>query len=403
MGAMLRWALVAMLLLAGGKGGAATLRVGPDESIRSIAEAARIAKDGDTVEIVAANYDGDVAVWPQARLTIRGIGGRPVLTAAGRSAEGKGIWVVRGADVLVENIVFRGARVPDLNGSGIRHEQGRLTVRNCLFDDNEMGILTANRDSLTLIVEDSEFSHGVLATPRLSHLLYAGRIARLEVRGSYFHHGLIGHLLKSRARVNLIEYNRLTDEQGGRASYELEFPNGGVAIVIGNLIQQSAATENERMIAFGAEGQLHERNSIVLSSNTLVDELPAGGQFLAVWSPDSVSVKTFNNLLVSACKGLRCVERRLRGGGGNLMHDGRLPRHEEVFPAASGNRMLYRADTRLMLATGAYGLDTEGGPGTVNPGSLEGVPLVPRWEYVHPAHRRTRPGGLPAVPGGFQP
>ena len=396
--------LAVMLWLVGGAGWAATLRVGPNESIRSIAEAARVARDGDVVEIVAANYQGDaaVAVWPQARLTIRGVGGRPVLVAAGQSAEGKGIWVVRGADVLVENIVFRGARVPDLNGSGIRHEQGRLTVRNCLFDDNEMGILTANRDSLALIVENSEFSHGVLATPRLSHLLYAGRIARLEVRGSYFHHGLIGHLLKSRARFSLIEYNRLTDENGGRASYELEFPNGGVAIVIGNLIQQSAATENKRMVAFGAEGLTYERNSVILSSNTLVDGLPAGGEFLAVWTPERVEVRTFNNLLVRTCDGLMCVEKQLREAGSRIQK-GQLPWRDGVFPAEFGNRLISRADAGSLLAPGAYGSPLKDGPGPVAPGSLEGVSLVPSREYVHPAQSRALPDGLPAVPGAFQP
>jgi hypothetical protein len=45
-----------------------------------------------------------------------------------------------------------------------------------------MGILSANKLSLSLVVEDSEFSHGVLVTPRINHLLYAGRMSRLEVQ-----------------------------------------------------------------------------------------------------------------------------------------------------------------------------------------------------------------------------
>lgn len=399
---MLRKGLIAMACLAAGSGWSATLRVGPDESIHSVAEAARVAKDGDVVEIVAAYYNGDVAVWSQAHLTIRGVGGRPVFAAAGRSAEDKGIWVVRGGDVLIENIAFRGARVPDRNGSGIRHEQGRLTVRNCLFDDNEMGILTANRSSLTLIVENSEFSHGVLVTPRLSHLLYAGRIARLEVRGSYFHHGLVGHLLKSRARFNLVEYNRITDEKEGRASYELDFPNGGKVLLIGNLVQQSAGTENDRMIAFGEEGLLYEQNEIFLSSNTLVDALPAGGEFLTVSSPESVSVKAFNNLLVSACSGLPCVAGRIRQGV-HRIHDGRLPWSANAFSVEAGNRFVHGADTSSALAAGGYRPKLDGGQNMVDPGSAEEVSLVPRREYAHPAHTKQRPAGQPAVPGAFQP
>lgn len=402
-GALLRWMCVSLLLCISADGWAATLRVGPNESIRSVAEAARLARDGDVVEIVAANYNGDVAVWSQAHLTIRGVGGRPVLSAEGQSAEGKGIWVVRGVDVLIENIVFRGARVPDRNGSGIRHERGRLTVRNCLFDANEMGILAANGDSQTLIVENSEFSHGVpLPKPRLSHLLYAGRIARLEVRGSYFHHGLVGHLLKSRARFSLIEYNRLTDESGGQASYELDFPDGGVAVLIGNLIQQSATTENERMISFGAEGLYYERNGIFLSSNTLVDALPAGGEFLAVWSPERVTLMSFNNLLVSACSGWRCVGGQLRPGE-HRARGRQSSSSEVVFPAESGNRHVAGADMNPGMMASGYRTMLEGGHPTIAPASVDGISLVPHAEYAHPARTRARPGGRPAVPGAFQP
>lgn len=402
MGCVIRCLLLGALLLSCATVGAATLRVGPDEAVRSIAEAARMAQDGDVVEIVAANYSGDVAVWPQSRLTIRGVGGRPVVSADGRSAEGKGIWVIRGADVLVENIVFRGARVPDRNGSGIRHERGRLTVRNCLFDDNEMGILTANQGSLVLIVENSEFAHGVLVRPHLSHLLYAGRIARLEVRGSYFHHGLVGHLLKSRARVSLIEYSRLTDERDGRASYELDFPNGGEVILVGNLVQQSARTENERMISFGAEGLIYGRNTVFLSSNTLMDDLPDGGEFLSVWSPGRVSVKAFNNLLVSACSGLYCVEGRIRQGA-HKMHDRQLPWRGSVFPLTSGNRHVYGIETGSSLTEGVFRPKPDSDFRSIDPGRVGDVSLVPRREYQHPAHSRALPAGLPTVPGAFQP
>ncbi len=294
--------------LMSGSAAAETWRVGPDEGLRTLAEAAAVARDGDTVEVRAATYAGDVVVWPQRRLTIRGVGGRPRMLASGQAAEGKGIWVIRGDEVVVDNIAFEGARGPNRNGSGIRHEEGALTVRNCLFRDNEMGILTANKASLNLVVEDSEFSQAVLVTPRISHLLYAGRIGRLEVRGSYFHHGRVGHLLKSRARVNLIEHNRLTDEVDGQASYELDFPDGGQVFLIDNLIRQSVGTENRRMIAFGAEGLQHDDNVLVLAGNTLVDDVPEGGEFVAVWSPERVQVVAVNNLLVGGCIGSLCPD-----------------------------------------------------------------------------------------------
>ena len=59
-------------------------------------EAARLARDGEVIEIRAGDYRGQSAVWTQNNLIIRGAGGRPVMLADGKSAEGKAIWVVRG-------------------------------------------------------------------------------------------------------------------------------------------------------------------------------------------------------------------------------------------------------------------------------------------------------------------
>ena len=57
----------------------------------------------------AGQYSGDVATWTTNRLTLRAVGGRVLLSAAGASAEGKAIWVIRGSNVLVEGFDFRDA------------------------------------------------------------------------------------------------------------------------------------------------------------------------------------------------------------------------------------------------------------------------------------------------------
>ena len=222
----------AALLLAAEPADAATLRVGPGEAIAHIGEAARLAQDGDVVEILPGEYRGDVAVWTQKRLTIRGAGTRPVLLADGRSAEDKAIWVIRDGDFLIDNIEFRGARVADGNGAGIRFERGRLTVRNSAFRDNQTGILTANFADAELRIEDSLFADAPRQPHALPHLLYVGRIARLEVVGSRFERGFRGHLLKSRARRNDIRYNLLYDG-GKRLSSRRELLAGaGIRAVV---------------------------------------------------------------------------------------------------------------------------------------------------------------------------
>ena len=247
---------------------AATWAVGPGAGL---AEALRRAADGDVIELAAGDYRGEVGVIEQKRLTLRGVGGRPVLHAAGRHAEGKATLVVRHGDVLIENIEFRGSRVPDGNGAGIRFERGRLTVLNCAFFDNQNGILTANTADAELLVRDSDFGQAPQGM-QLPHLLYVGRIARFTLSGSRFSGGAQGHLVKSRAGISELRNNRLVDGPGGQAAYELEFPNGGAVTVVGNVIGQSAGTTNPALIAYGAEGYGDApHNSLLLTDNTLIN------------------------------------------------------------------------------------------------------------------------------------
>ena len=278
----------------------ATLRVGPQRAIKTISAAAKIAMAGTTVEVDAGVYLADVAVWQQDDVTVRAVGGRVRLIAQGAAAEGKGIWVVRAKGMKVEGFDFEGAVVASRNGAGIRLERGSLLVRDCTFMRNEMGLLTNNDPGTVLEIQDSEFAYNQRHDGH-NHNLYVGQIARLSVTGSYFHHARTGHLIKSRAALNHIVNNRLTDEEGGTASYELEFPNGGMAYVVGNLIAQSAQTENPQLISFGAEGYKWPRNEIHLENNTLVNPLPQGGVFLRV-APGADAIRAVNNRVVGTGK-----------------------------------------------------------------------------------------------------
>ncbi len=275
-------AVMLNLLLAAPPAAAETIAVTPASSL---AAALARAADGDTVEIAAATYRGQVGVVTHKRLTLRGVGGRPVFLADGRSAEGKAILVVRsaaeGSDIRIENIEFRGARVADRNGAGIRFERGRLQVLRCAFVDNENGILTANFADAELAISDSDFSAAPAATP-LPHLLYVGNIAKLTVTGSRFSGGRDGHLLKSRARVSDIRNSRFVDGPGGQAAYELEFPNGGRVTVVGNVIGQSAGSSNPTVVSFGTEGYDGRPLALVFTDNTLINEAPRPANFLRV-------------------------------------------------------------------------------------------------------------------------
>jgi hypothetical protein len=339
------------------------LKVGPRESIRSIAEAAKLAQDGDIVEIAAGEYRGDVAVWHQRQLTIRGVGGNARLFANGKAAEGKAIWVIRNGKFDISNIDFIGARVSDRNGAGIRFENGHLFVKNCLFWGGENGILTAsgeNHRKARLDIENSEFGYNGNGDG-LSHNIYVGSIDTLRVTGSYFHHANVGHLLKSRAAHNEILYNRITDETGGQASYELDLPNGGVALVIGNILQQGRNTENSTLISYGREGYIWPRNELYLASNTLVNDHPSGGTFLRT-APGARVIST-NNLMI---------------GKGRLHSD---------TPIEAFNDTFANWDVFLQPSRYDYRLNSAGQLIVFTPFSTvqtSGTNLNPQREYAHP-------------------
>lgn len=339
-----------------------TLRVGPARLIKTIAAASRLARDGDTIEVDAGEYEGDVAVWTQDGLVLKAVDGRARLVANGQAAENKSIWVVRAERVMVQGFDFSGARVPDGNGAGIRLESGSLEVRDCRFTGNENGILTGNNPRIRLDIDSSEFGFNG-AGDGFSHNLYAGAIASLSVIGSYFHHARTGHLLKSRAAVNRLRYNRLTDESDGQASYELDLPNGGLAFVIGNIIQQSPSTENSTLIAYGEEGFRWPRNELYLVNNTLVDRLPSSGAFLRV-AQGQVRVVAANNLLVGAG--------RFDVPALSVVRNNALVSVAEFVDPSGGD---YRLKRRSRLSGRAIDI-----------GRIDGEPLMPEGEFRSP-HR----------------
>lgn len=360
----------------------ATMVVGSGEKITTLSEAARLARDGEVIEIRPGNYRGQPAIWTQNNLLIRAAGERPVMLADGKSAEGKAIWVVRGGKIRIENIEFRGARVPDGNGAGIRFEKGQLTIHGCRFVDNEMGMLTANSASQTLVVTDSEFGDAPRHAGALHHLLYVGAIGKFTLSGSRFFNGYLGHLVKSRARENHVLYNMLADGAGGRASYELEFPNGGIAYVIGNVIAQSAETDNPSLLAYGAEGPRWLENGLYVAHNTLINDKHAGN-FLAVWAekfPAGIDVWAINNLTVGNGNFFRPAQGRFEGNHtalrGELIEYGGLP-------LRLTNPSPLRGTVRL-------------------PGSVGSVNLLPSAEFTYPVG--SRPIRLSNVlsPGAFQ-
>ena len=361
---------------------AAIIHVGPGGTARTIAEASQIAKDGDIVEIGPGEWIGDVAVWQQKALTIRGSGKRTALIAAGKHAEGKAIWVIRDGSFLIENIEFRGTRVPDGNGAGIRFEAGKLRLRNCAFFDNQNGILTGNNPKAELVIENSIFADAPMQTDPPPHLLYAGHIARLSITGSRFHAGHIGHLIKSRASETELRYNLIIDGPKGQASYEVDLPNGGMAILLGNVIAQSEATANPVMVSFGAEGNAWEKSRLILAHNTMISEGRKPVWFIRAWRhrlPPSARIDTVNNLF----SGVGLFDYGLSG-----VSQGNWP----VLPGAFAGRGIL--DFRLDADSWLRGRSGEP--------VIDGVKFAPEAEFSLPVGARKFETPDRLTPGAFQ-
>lgn len=340
-------------------GWAVTLTVGPGRMYATPSAAAAAARDGDVVEIAAGTYR-DVAVWRAHNLTIRGVGGFAHLDAAGLTIpNGKAIWVIAGRGYTLERVEFSGARVPDRNGAGIRQEAAGLTVRGCYFHDNENGILTGADAASDIVVETSEFARNG-AGDGYSHNLYIGAVRSFTLRGCYSHDAAVGHLVKSRALANYLLYNRITGE-AGTDSYEVDLPNGGLAVLVGNVIEQGAATQNPFIVSYAEEGASHPVQRFYMVNNTLVNHRASGTFVRLAGAPAAVLT---NNLFL---------------GAGTQLSGAATQSHNLTATAAW---FVDAARFDLHLTAGAGAIDTGVDPGPAPAGSAEGV--APTAQYAHP-------------------
>lgn len=309
------------------------LDVGPGRPYATPSAAARVAQAGDVVRIAAGSYRGDVATWSASNLTLCGVGGRARLYADGRSAGGKAIWVVAGANTTIDSVDFHDARVPDNNGAGIRaeHKSGELRVLNSGFYDNQNGILSA-AGPVSITIEGSEFARSDTGTTAaLGHNLYIGRIDRLTVRSSFFHEAVRGHNLKSRAKVSVVENSYFMDGPGGRSSYLTDFPDGGQVTLRGNLLHKGPLADNPTAVAFGAESMIAwPTNTLELSHNTIV-MTRSGGYFLRAPAATQTLRLTANVWAGTGSPSL------LTGGyaQGNAVQTGNVSLQAAQFPGAS--------------------------------------------------------------------
>jgi hypothetical protein len=278
-------------------GVARQLQVGPHHQLTLPSAAAAIARDGDAVDIEPGRYV-DCAVWSVNHLTLTGRGGEVLIE--GEACEGKALFITKGEDIVIRNITFTGARVPDGNGAGIRAEGRNLTVENSRFINNEDGILaTASPDSVITIVNSAFIGNG-MSDKSVAHGIYIGHIALLRVVGSTFVGTKVGHHVKSRALRTELSDNTIEDTTEGTASYLVDVPNGGSLVMRRNFLQKGPKTDNPlAAIVIGAEGVTQPTLEIVVAGNWFTNDQRREAAFVRNLSatPAVLMENAFNGLV----------------------------------------------------------------------------------------------------------
>jgi hypothetical protein len=241
-----------------------TLKVGPSQTYKTPSAAAVVAKNGDHIEIEPGQYF-DCAVWNADNLVIEGTGPGVVITD--KTCMGKGLFVIEGNNATVRNLTLTRARVPDMNGAGIRLDKGSLTVDTVKFIDNQNGIL-GGVPGTTVTIRNSDFDRNGTCEAACAHAIYIGNVDLVRVENSRFSNTRQAHSIKSRALRTEVMGCTITDGQEGTSSYLIEAPNGGALIVRDNTLEKGPKSENHTAaIAIGAEGVTQPTPEITVTNN----------------------------------------------------------------------------------------------------------------------------------------
>jgi hypothetical protein len=170
--------------------------------------------------------------------------------------------------------------------------------------------------------------------------------------------------------------------ESGTASYELDFPNGGLTYVIGNAIQQGPNTDNSTIISYGIEGLRSGRTDhLYLVNNTMVNDL-GSGTFVTAASGTQV-IRLINNLFV---------------GGGTEVNGPAAAISKTTNLNTTTPGFVNRAGYDYRLLSSFTSAINQGS----NPGTLNGFDARPVYQYLHPAKREARPSNGAYDIGAFE-
>lgn len=386
-----RMLVVAVSMMAGERGGAESLAVGPGMKYERIGEALAAADAGDTIMVSpragGKPYEQVALHVRKPGIRLRGAGAERVcLDGRGFGYSGRGAVpraiVQFGPEAdgsSIEGFELRGAHNASHNGAGVRINQANnIVIRHCTIHGNDMGIMS-NGDGRPgtaagqLIEECLIHSNGDRTHPGYNHNLYMGG-SEVTMRGCEVHTSLTGHNFKSRAHRNTIvgcyihhAANREFDLVDGKGDTDRP---GSDAILFGNVIVKDPKCPGNRgVVHFGQDGGKGHDGTLWLIHNTIVT--PFVSPVVQLSTPEA-KVVFVNNLVWDGGSGQRnqvLVNGGMEGaisGGTNWVASGfgtEIGGLEQLMTGVRGGMSPFRNEGKgdFRPADGAEGID-RGGP-----------------------------------------
>ncbi len=300
--------LAMSIVAAASRAGGATLQVGAARQFTTLGAAAAAAKAGDTIDIYPGSYSQG-AVWYANNLLIELAPGSKAGSVTIRgTVNNKGVFDIKGDDVVVDGLRFTNATSTDYNGAGIRAEGHNVTVRNSSFYANQMGMLITpvpgkQGGSATIINCDFDFN-GFTGSTAFGHAIYGNYLGYMSVTGSKFTRQKVGHYVKSRALTTDVLNNSI-DDTNGSASYLVDIPQGGAATVSNNILIKGINPSNCCIaISYGEEmykggAFVNPPGGVTLQSNNFTNYSAHGVDFVANKSNPVNPVALVGNTLIA--------------------------------------------------------------------------------------------------------
>ncbi|MGH6615102.1 right-handed parallel beta-helix repeat-containing protein [Sphingomonas sp.] len=279
------------------------------QGFATIDDAVQSVRMGTATILIAPGTYRQCTIQAGGRITFKAIQPGTAIFE-GEACEGKAAFVLRGQESIVDGLIFRGIRVDDGNGAGIRTEMGNLTVRNSMFLDSQEGILGGEPNGQRIVIDRSTFAGlgQCEETVDCSHGIYLANQGSVTVTNSRFERGTGGHYVKLRAPNVSITDNSFDDTAGKKTNYMIDLPEGGTGLIARNTFVQGRNKENwTGFIVIAAEARKYRAAGLRIEGN---DASLAPGE---TRSPAFVADYSHERLAIGANRlgaGIRAFETR---------------------------------------------------------------------------------------------